>query len=71
MASTILAPQQELWSPKRTAEYLGLSTGTLANWRYQGKYLRYVKVGAAIRYEPNVVMRFKREGIRQGTGEES
>ncbi|MCI1212061.1 MAG: helix-turn-helix domain-containing protein [Bifidobacterium tibiigranuli] len=71
MTSTILAPQQELWSPKRTAEYLGLSTGTLANWRYQGKYLRYVKVGAAIRYEPNVVMRFKREGIRHGTGEES
>lgn len=70
MTSTILAPQQELWSPKRTASYLGLSTGTLANWRYKGQHLRYVKIGNAIRYEPSVVMRFKRAGVRYGTGED-
>jgi excisionase family DNA binding protein len=38
-----------LW-PEQVAEMLGLPTGTLANWRYQGRGPAFVKIGRHVRY---------------------
>lgn len=37
-------------STNQLAERLGLSPGTLANWRSLGKGPRWVKVGRSVRY---------------------
>ncbi|MCQ2914329.1 MAG: helix-turn-helix domain-containing protein [Alphaproteobacteria bacterium] len=38
------------FTPKETASILGISTSTLANWRYANKGPTYIKVGNLIRY---------------------
>jgi predicted DNA-binding transcriptional regulator AlpA len=37
---------REVWSPAELAERLGVSVGTLANWRWRGEGPRYVKLGS-------------------------
>lgn len=37
-------------SPSRAAEMLGLSPGTMANWRWSGTGPSYCKVGGRVRY---------------------
>lgn len=44
-----------LW-PEQVAEMLGLPTGTLANWRYQGRGPAFVKVGRHVRYRRSDVL---------------
>lgn len=54
----------QLLSPKKTAELLGVTVGTLAVWRCQQRYaLRFVKIGSKIQYRAR---RAQRAG--QGTG---
>ena len=49
----------ELLTPQQTAQKLGVTVGTLAVWRCRKRYsLRYVKVGAKIRYRVEDVQRF-------------
>lgn len=41
----------QLLSPRQTAELLGVSAATLANWRYSKlRDLPYVKVGRQVKY---------------------
>lgn len=51
------AGMSELWTPRQTAEYLGLSVTTLACWRSRGTHpdLRWKKYGHYVRYEPDAV----------------
>lgn len=37
---------REVWSPAELAERLGVSVGTLANWRWRGEGPQYVKLGS-------------------------
>jgi excisionase family DNA binding protein len=39
-----------LMTPTEVSDYLGIPTGTLANWRCQGRGPRYVRVGRHVRY---------------------
>ena len=39
-----------LMDPSEVSEYLGVPTGTLANWRYQGRGPVFVRVGRHVRY---------------------
>jgi len=39
-----------LMDPSEVGEYLGVPTGTLANWRYQGRGPAFVRVGRHVRY---------------------
>jgi predicted DNA-binding transcriptional regulator AlpA len=41
-----------LLNPAEAALALGISSGTLANWRTQRRGPRHVKVGALVRYDP-------------------
>ncbi|MCX7428836.1 MAG: helix-turn-helix domain-containing protein [Planctomycetia bacterium] len=46
--------------PEKTAEMLGVSSGTLAVWRCSRRYpeLRYTKVGRSVRYRLSDIERF-------------
>ena len=41
-----------LLNEAEAAAYLGIGPKTLTRWRWAGKGLKYVKVGALVRYAP-------------------
>ena len=43
------------WNPRETAELLGLSEQTLANWRWRGCGPPFQKLNGAVRYDPQAV----------------
>jgi len=52
-----------LLTPTETAEALGVSLGTLQNWRHTGRYcLPYVKIGALVKYRLSAVEQFTESG---------
>jgi len=51
-----------LW-PEQVAEMLGLPTGTLANWRYQGRGPAFVKIGRHVRYRRSDVAEWIEERV--------
>ena len=53
---------EKLLDQKQTAELLGVSPGTLSVWRATKRYpaLKYIKVGASVRYSPADVQEFLR-----------
>ena len=42
-----------LLTEQQVAERLGLHVQTLRNWRFQGRGIPYIKLGAAVRYDEN------------------
>ncbi len=51
MSSNAPIHDDHLMTPTETAEYLGISTATLAKWRCQGDQpLSFIKAGRLIRY---------------------
>ena len=40
----------DLMEPKEVAELLGVTEGTLVNWRTKGRGPRYIKSGKAVKY---------------------
>jgi excisionase family DNA binding protein len=49
------------------AQLLGLSVATLRRWRWAGRALRYVKVGAAVRYDPAELRAYIERQTRRST----
>jgi excisionase family DNA binding protein len=49
-AASERTPLSTLLSVEEVAEYLGVPTGTLANWRHLGRGPAFVRVGRLIRY---------------------
>lgn len=45
-----------LMTPSDLSEYLGVPTGTLANWRYQGRGPAFVRLGRHVRYRAEDVL---------------
>lgn len=43
----------------QAAEFLGIKTTTLANWRMENKGPKYMRVGRMIRYRYNDVVEFR------------
>lgn len=61
---------RELLTAKQAADLLGVSKQTLAVWRCEGRYdLRYVKVGACVRYRRSDLEKFLEQRTLGGTGE--
>lgn len=46
---------EKLWYPVQLAKHLGVTTGTLANWRSKGRGPAFVRAGRSIRYRPSDV----------------
>lgn len=44
-----------MWTGKQTAKFLQVSERTLSNWRWRGYGPPFLKIGSAIRYDPQVV----------------
>src|SRR5688572_16803395 len=51
------------------AEDLGLAPKTLANWRYQGRGPRYLKLGQRVVYEQAELDAFKAANTRRSTSD--
>ena len=51
------------------AKYLGVTPGTLRAWRCQGKGPEYIKIGATVFYDRNVVDQWLAERIFQNTSQ--
>jgi hypothetical protein len=55
----IPVPTEELLTSKQAAALLGVAVNTLAIWRCKKRYsLRYIKVGANVRYRRGEIDRF-------------
>lgn len=58
-----------LLKPDETGAVLGLSTKTLARWRWAGRGPRYRKVGGAIRYSERDLREYLEEATRRSTSD--
>ncbi len=67
MPSSIPPEEQQslgvLLSSGAVAEYLGVPTGTLANWRYQGRGPAYVRIGRHVRYRADDIARWVEQSV--------
>lgn len=55
-ARTVTPP----WTPEETAQFLGVTVGTLQVWRSTKRYpLPYLKIGRKVMYDPDKVVAFK------------
>ena len=63
--------RDELLTAKQAAKLLGVSQQTLAVWRCERRYdLRYVKIGACVRYRRRDLERFLDERTHGSAGAE-
>lgn len=51
------------------AHVLSLSVKTLRRWRWAGKGPRFIKIGAAVRYDPADLIAFIEAGRRNSTSD--
>jgi len=52
---TSRAGAEELWSPKRLAEHLGIPVKTLYMWRYRGQGPPSMRIGRYLRFRASEV----------------
>lgn len=60
---------EDLITDEAAAEFLHISKGTLAQWRYLGTGPRYFKVGRKILYRRSTLVEWLEAQERQGTAE--
>ena len=60
---------RDLFDEKQTASFLGVSTGTLRVWRSIKRFkdLPYIKVGSAVRYRYEDLLRFVASRVQTGS----
>ncbi len=61
----------QLMTETEAARLLGLKVATLRRWRWGGKGPRFLKLGAAVRYDPADLTAFIEAGRRNSTSESS
>jgi hypothetical protein len=54
-----------LITEKEAAKQLCLTQSTLRKWRWLGKGPSFIKIGAAVRYDPEAIKRFITSNIQQ------
>ena len=60
-------PETHLITEREAAARLGLAVSTLRRWRWSGKPPPFVKISAAVRYDPRVIREFIEAGRRTST----
>lgn len=58
---------ERLWTVKEVADFLGISTATLHQWRYLGTGPEAYRVGKHLRYNPVVVRAWLDTSCRRAT----
>ena len=61
------APGNRLLNEHQAAYALGLKVATLRRWRWAGKPPRFLKIGSAVRYDPQVLAEFIEAARRTST----
>jgi len=59
----------ELLTPEQASDLLKISSGTLSNWRVQGRGPRFVRAGRRIRYTKNDLAAYVAARTQQSTSE--
>lgn len=67
MATPTATPIKALHDERREAARLGLSPRTLQQWRRKGAGPPYLKIGMAVRYNPEAVDAWLAERIKSST----
>jgi hypothetical protein len=62
--------QLVLLNERQAAHQLGLKVTTLRRWRWSGKPPNFVKIGAAVRYDPADLQIFIDAGRRSSTSDQ-
>jgi predicted DNA-binding transcriptional regulator AlpA len=60
-------PNLRLLNEHEAAEALGLKVATLRRWRWAGRPPRFLKIGAAVRYDPVELAEFLEAARRTST----
>jgi predicted DNA-binding transcriptional regulator AlpA len=62
-------PTATLLREKQAARFLAIEVSTLRRWRWAGTGPQFIKIGAAVRYDPADLRAFIRAGRRSSTTE--
>lgn len=60
---------RSLLNEHRTAELFDIKVSTLRKWRWSGDGPEFIKIGAAVRYDPETLRAFIDAGRRRSTSE--
>ena len=60
---------QQLLNEHQAASILGIKVATLRRWRWAGKPPSFVKIGSAVRYDPEVLRDLIDAGRRNSTSD--
>ena len=60
-------PNQPLLNETDAADYLGLQISTLRRWRWAGTGPAFLKLGSAVRYDPNDLQAYLDECRQRST----
>jgi excisionase family DNA binding protein len=52
-----------LLKPKEAAEYIKMSTNTLATWRHQGRGPSFIKTGRTVKYSRDDMDKWMKENL--------
>ena len=61
--------RDQLMTETEAARLLGLKVATLRRWRWGGCGPRFIKIGAAVRYDPTDLTAFIEAGRRTSTSD--
>lgn len=71
MTTPVVTPIKALHDEKREAARLGFSVRTLQQWRLRGGGPPYLKIGSAVRYNPDAVDVWLNDCTRSNTSGEA
>ncbi len=69
MADSTPESPQRLLDERKAADRLGLSVKTLRRWRWAGHPPAFIKIGRAVRYDPEVIEALIAAGRRLSTSD--
>lgn len=64
-----MTQKDRLISEAFAAEHLAVAVATLRRWRQKGRGPRFVKIGAAVRYDPAELRAYVERNTRRSTRE--
>lgn len=69
MRGEVTGKKMSLITPKEVCELLGVSMSTLAKWRLSGEGPAFVKVGARVAYDPELINTWLLSRVRTSTSD--
>ena len=67
--TTSIEFQTKLLNETEVAEILNLQVATLRRWRWMGQGPRFIKIGAAVRYDPQELKVYLSKQVRSSTSD--